>query len=468
MGENEPRVLPRVCVIGAGSSGIAAAKALHEAGIPFDCYEKGSRIGGNWVFKNDNGQSACYETLHINTSKTRMAFSDFPMDDALPSYPNHRQIAEYFERYVDHFGFRESIVFRTSVMHVERDADLWKVRLSDGRTELYDAVIVANGHHWDPRWPEPGYPGTFDGVQMHSHAYEERSIFEGERVLVVGLGNSAADIAVDASVVAKKTYLSARRGVYVFSKYLFGRPSDELFVAPYFPRPALKWFSRVFQNIRNGPMENYGLPKPDHDVLESHPTVSEELLPKLAHGKIEPVPGIERFEGKKVWFTDGSWREVDRIVWCTGYKVSFPFFDPAFFSAPENHTPPLFRRTISIDHPSLMFVGLVQPLGAIMPIAEAQSRWIVEYLTGTYDLPSKAAMRRSWERERAFVDSSFVQAPRHTLEIPFDEYLIETKLELALGRLRARLPGRAPSIPARARTARRESVQPVESNEWVA
>lgn len=450
MGRNDRTKLPRVCVIGAGSSGIAAAKALHEAGIPFDCYEKGSRVGGNWVFRNDNGVSACYETLHINTSKTRMAFSDFPMGEDLPSYPSHRHIAEYFDAYVDHFGFRDRIVFRTSVEHAALEDGLWRVRLSNGRTETYDALIVANGHHWDPRWPEPAYPGRFDGVQMHSHAYEERSIFEGERVLVVGLGNSAADIAVDASLVAEKTYLSARRGVYVFSKYLFGRPSDELFVAPYFPRPLLQAFSRLFQNIRNGPMENYGLPKPDHDVLESHPTVSEELLPRLAHGKIEPVPGIARFEGKKVHFTDGSVREVDRIVWCTGYKVSFPFFDPGFFQAVDNETPPLFRRVFSVDHPNLMFVGLVQPLGAIMPIAEAQSRWIVEYLAGGYHLPSRDAMLRSVEREREYVDASFVKAPRHTLEIPFDEYLIEAKVELGLGRLRARWHGNELPIPPRA------------------
>ena len=98
--------LPRACVIGAGSSGIAAAKALYVAGVPFDCFEKGSVVGGNWVYDNPNGQSACYETLEINTSCPRMAYSDFPMPEDYPPYAAHHQVRDYFEAYVDHFGFR--------------------------------------------------------------------------------------------------------------------------------------------------------------------------------------------------------------------------------------------------------------------------------------------------------------------------------------------------------------------------
>jgi cation diffusion facilitator CzcD-associated flavoprotein CzcO len=96
----------RACIIGAGSSGIAAAKALHEADIPFDCIEASDRIGGNWVFENKNGMSSAYEGLYINTSRDRMQYSDFPMSKTYPDFPHHTQIAKYFEDYVDHFGFR--------------------------------------------------------------------------------------------------------------------------------------------------------------------------------------------------------------------------------------------------------------------------------------------------------------------------------------------------------------------------
>ena len=165
---------PRTCLIGAGSSGIAAAKALHERGLPFDCYELSDRVGGNWVFQNKNGISSSYRSLHINTSRERMEYSDFPMPKSYPDFPRHDHIARYFDDYVDHFGFRDRIRFGVGVDHVERlDDGRWEVRTTEGETETYDAVIVANGHHWDPRMPEPAFPGsdTFEGLQLHSHAY---------------------------------------------------------------------------------------------------------------------------------------------------------------------------------------------------------------------------------------------------------------------------------------------------------
>ena len=109
----------RVCVIGAGSSGIATAKILNERGIDFDCFELSDRVGGNWVWGNTNGLSASYTSLHINTSRKRMEFSDFPMPEHLPEFARHDQIAKYFDDYVDHFGFRDRITFGVGVDHVE-------------------------------------------------------------------------------------------------------------------------------------------------------------------------------------------------------------------------------------------------------------------------------------------------------------------------------------------------------------
>ncbi len=184
--------LPRACVIGAGSSGIAAAKALYLAGVPFDCFEQGDEIGGNWVFDNSNGVSACYETLEINTSCPRMAFSGFPMPADYPPYARHDQVAAYFEQYVDHFGFRHTITFNTKVEHVSRETDgTWLVRTvgpEGEETRRYDAVLVANGHHWDPRWPEPSYPGEFNGEQMHAHDYRSGEQLDGRDLCGRGCG----------------------------------------------------------------------------------------------------------------------------------------------------------------------------------------------------------------------------------------------------------------------------------------
>src|SRR5919107_4679335 len=143
--------LPTVCVIGEGSSGIAAAKALHRRGFAFDCYEKSDRVGGNWVFKNANGMSSSYATLHINTSRERMEYPDFPMPKSYPDFPHHTHIARYFDDYVDHFGVRDRIRFETGVERAEKRPDgTFEVTDDRGGTHRYDALFVCNGHHWNP------------------------------------------------------------------------------------------------------------------------------------------------------------------------------------------------------------------------------------------------------------------------------------------------------------------------------
>src|SRR3954447_9048696 len=194
-------VLPTVCVIGAGASGIAAAKALHERGFGFDCFEASDRVGGNWVFGNRTGRSPAYRSLHTNTSRERTQFSDFPMPESYPDFPHHTQMAAYFDAYVDHFGFRERITFETLVTRAEpRPGGGWAITTDAGETREYDALIVANGHHWDPRRPEPAFPGSdrFAGRQLHAHEYarEDAELFRDRSVVVLGMGNSAMDIAV--------------------------------------------------------------------------------------------------------------------------------------------------------------------------------------------------------------------------------------------------------------------------------
>jgi cation diffusion facilitator CzcD-associated flavoprotein CzcO len=430
----------KACVIGAGSSGIAAAKALHERGIPFDCFEKSDRVGGNWVFKNSNGMSSSYRSLHINTSRERMAYSDFPMPESYPQFPHHTHIAAYFDAYVDHFGLRERITFRTGVEHVARDAAGWRVRLDTGEERRYDALLVANGHHWDPRGPEPAFPGAdeFAGVQIHSHHYtgEDPGFFRDKRVVVLGMGNSAMDIAVEASFSAAAVFLAARRGAYVIPKYVFGRPLDQLATTPKVPFKVRQKVAAGLLRAAAGDMQRYGLPKPDHAILEAHPTVSDDILSRIAHGEIVPKPNIARLTERTVAFVDGSEEPADIVVYCTGYKVSFPFFDPGFISAPDNDLR-LYRRVFHPDVEGLYFIALLQPLGATMPLAEAQSAWVCDHITGRYALPSRAAMLADIERERAVMRRRYVASKRHTMQVDYDDYLFDLKRERRRGVRRA-------------------------------
>jgi dimethylaniline monooxygenase (N-oxide forming) len=426
-----------VCVIGAGSSGIAVAKALHQRGIPFDCYECGERIGGNWVFGNTNGMSAAYRGLHINSSKRRMQFSDFPMPADYPDYPHHTQVADYFDSYVDHFGFRDHISLNTTVEHVTRRSDGgFDVRLNSGHIRRYDAVAVANGHHWDPRWPEPEFPGHFDGVQMHAHDYVDNTNLAGKNVVVVGLGNSAMDIAVESSHVAANTYLAGRRGVHIVPKYVFGRPLDEF---PNDPRIPLWLRQRLFGaliRLSSGRVERYGLPKPDHHILEAHPTISNRILDRLSHGAITPKPNIAQLAGDQVEFAGGTSCLADVIIYCTGYRITFPFFDEDFVSAPDNEIR-LYKNVITPGLENLWFIGLLQPLGASMPLAEAQARWMTAYLTGDYAFPDRNTLERVIDDDRARMARRYVASKRHTIQVDFDQYLRTVDREMSAGRDRA-------------------------------
>jgi len=442
--------LPKACIIGAGSSGIAGAKTLLQRGIPFDCFEKSDEVGGNWAFGNRNGMSAAYKSLHINTSRQRMEYPDFPMPADWPDFCHHSHIKRYFNDYVDHFGVRQHITFETAVQHAARRPDgVWEVTLEGGEAREYDALVVANGHHWDPRWPEPRFPGAFSGREMHAHEYVDTTGFEGKNVVVLGMGNSAMDIAVEASLVADNVYLAARRGAWIIPNYIFGKPSDQMPNDPRLPvRVRLGIMQKILETVQGRP-EDFGLPKPDHRLGEAHPTVSNYVLSRIQHGEIQPKPNIARLEGDRVRFSDGSVVEADIIVYCTGYKVTFPFFDASLVSAPDNDLP-LFRRCFHPELDNLFFLALLQPLGATMPLAEAQSKWIAHYLRGEYHLPSRAEVRRDIERERRRMFKRYVKSKRHTMQVDFDEYLVALDKEIRAGMARARRAGYALPVPAKA------------------
>jgi dimethylaniline monooxygenase (N-oxide forming) len=440
-------------VIGAGSSGIAAVKALTERGIAVDCFEKSDRVGGNWVFANKNGMSSAYRSLHTNTSRERMAYSDFPMPREYPDFPHHTQVARYFADYVERFGLDRWITFETGVLRAQRGSDgVWTVGLDTGETRRYDALLVANGHHWDPRWPEPAYPGRFDGIQLHSHEFVDAGDFRDKAVLVVGMGNSAADIAVESSFVASRTFVSGRRGEHVIPKYVFGRPVDQVAVSPLTPLvpfPVRHAVFRAIYRVAVGRVEDYGLPKPDHRLLESHPTLSADFLGRVAQGEVTFKGAIAGLATDRVRFVDGSEETIDVIVWSTGYRITFPFFDQDFISAPDNELF-LYRRVFKPGMDNLFFIALLQPLGPTMPIAEAQGRWIAAYLRGEYALPSITQMKSEIGRERARMRRRYVASKRHTMEVDFDDYLYALRRELKAGAARARAAGSRLPVPARA------------------
>ncbi|MGO1184210.1 MAG: flavin-containing monooxygenase [Micrococcaceae bacterium] len=418
-----------IAVIGAGASGIAALKSLKDAGLDATAFEASDAIGGNWVLDHPTGHSGAYTTLATNTSKPRMQYSEYPMPEEYPDFPRHDQVAAYFNDYADAFEIRDHIRFNTSVDHVrlpQEEGEPFALTL-DGRdeAEYFDALMVANGHHWQPQWPEsmPLGADDFGGELMHAHDYRDPSQLAGKRIVVVGMGNSATDIAVDASHHGEQTWLSVRRGAHIIPKYVLGKPFDQVGVLPGLP-DTLRWsFSRKVLRAITGEMTRYGLPKPDHKMFEAHPTVSNRILDRLAHGLITVKPVIERFDGDQVVFSNGERITADLVVFCTGYQVTFPFFDTDFLDPSGDNRMDLYLRVFHPDQPRLSFIGLVQPLGSIIPLAEMQTKLVAAYLAGDYQLPPVDTQREEIKEYRQWLEQRFVASKRHTLQVDFDDYL---------------------------------------------
>src|SRR5262249_47647703 len=191
----------------------------------------GSDVGGLWRYENDNGLSAAYASLRTNVSRSRMQYPSFAMPKSYGDFPNHSEMAAYLDDYADAYGLRDSIRFRTTVVRLEPAADSgWWITLGDGSRRKYGAVVVATGLFWSPRLP--AYPGNFDGTVRHSHEYRTPDPYAGRRVLVVGAGQSAAEIAVEVSTVAERTFMSVRGGMHVVPRWIGRRPYDGADVSP--------------------------------------------------------------------------------------------------------------------------------------------------------------------------------------------------------------------------------------------
>lgn len=426
--------LGRVAIIGAGPSGIAAGKNCITTGLECTIFDQNSAVGGNWLFSEEESHSSVYENTHIISSKTWSEYEDFPMPGDYPDYPSHRELQRYFSNYAEHFGVTPHIRFRHRVDHVtRRDDGRWRIDFTDdtgeAQAKTFDHLMVANGHHWAPKMPQ--YPGTFNGRLMHSHQFKRiDDSYRGQRVLIVGAGNSACDVAVETARVSANTCLSVRSGQWFFPKFICGIPGD-LLVAKMRPLPGrlqqklFKWTLLLLQ----GPNSNYGLPTPTSDPLAQHPTLNSDLLDFIRHGRIHPRPAVESLDGDDVVFADGSRESFDIIVAATGYRTVFPFFDASFIDYEHSTRIPLFRRMMHEAYDNLYFIGLFQPVGCIWPMADHQARLACEHIRGRYERPNDIASRIQHEVNHPHF--RFDGGSRHAMEVDYHRFRKELGAELA-------------------------------------
>ncbi|APU15379.1 MULTISPECIES: flavin-containing monooxygenase [Actinoalloteichus] len=401
----------RVCIIGAGPAGLSAARAFRRLGIPYDQYERHSDVGGIWDL--DNPGTPMYESAHFISSRKTSGFFDFPMPDSFPDYPSNRLILRYTRDFATTHGLLESIRFRTVVDAVERVDDAWRVTLDDGSRQDYRAVVCATGTTWAPRMPAPA--GEFAGEIRHSSTYRDPLEFRGRRVLVVGLGNSGADIACDAAAHAAAAFVSVRRGYHVIPKHVFGIPSDEFSErGPRLPPRIEQRLFRALLRLIQGDLTRYGLPKPDHQLFETHPLLNSQLIHHLQHGDVAIRPDVARLAGSRVRFADGSTEEIDLVLYATGYDWNIPYAEKYFDW--RDGRPDLYLTAFNRRHHNLFGLGYIEINSSAYTVFDHISNIIAQYLHDQAHAPDRAErFDRMIAADRPDLSGGirFVNSPRH-------------------------------------------------------
>lgn len=478
-----------VCVVGAGASGLAAVRNLRQRGFEVDCYERESGVAGVWNRRHD--RSPVYPGTRLITSKPGSGYPDFPVPDDWPDYPGPGHMLAYLEHYADHFGLREHVWFGTEVVRVaavDEDPDRYDVtvraqRASAARTLRYAAVVIATGSTWPPKLPR--YPGQdeFRGELMHAASYTDPLALRGRRVLVVGAGNSGCDIAAEVAPVAGACWHSSRRGYWYIPKYLEGRPADQV-LAGLEERRLPRWVRQRLAEraVRRavGDLTRFGLPKPDHRILASHPVINSQLLDQIGHGAVTPVPDLVSFGAREVRLADGRVIAPDVVVFATGYLPSPDFVDPTLLGGPGGAAVGRRSRRADRSHrvdrphrdgapggdegsgaagpptrepvgplrlrwqifppqrPTLALVGLIQPEAGLFACVHWQSALVATWLRARASAPGHAV--DFWQRygrvdDRRYHAGRLVTTTRHWYEVNRRAYL--RALEQALRELEA-------------------------------
>jgi cation diffusion facilitator CzcD-associated flavoprotein CzcO len=436
-------------VIGAGPMGLAAARNLQKQGIAFTSFELHDDVGGLWDI--DNPHSTMYDTAHLISSKRMTEFSEFPMRDSVAFYPHHTELRRYFRDFAEHFKLKSHCEFSTKVLSMEPEGSRWRLVSEckgEQQSRLFDGVLIANGTLHTPNMP--ALPGIFAGKLMHSSEYRSPSAFQGKRVLIVGCGNSGADIAVDAVHHAASVDISLRRGYYFLPKFIKGRPIDTLGGKFKLPRPLKQRMDAAMIRMIVGKPSDYGLPNPDYRLYESHPVVNSLVLHHLGHGDIKARRDIRQIDGHTVTFSDGESADYDLILMATGYLLDYPFIDRSHLNWPiGEHAPQLYLNVFHPHYNNLFMMGMIEAAGLGWEGRNQQARLVALFIREQQrgSAAGNAFKEVKQEQAGASLDGgyAYIKLARMAYYVNKDAYLQALKTHID------KLEASTPAVPAAAK-----------------
>lgn len=370
-------------VIGAGPMGLCTVRRLAEQNLPVLGIEIHADVGGLWDINNPT--STMYESAHLISSKKMTEFAGFPMGDDVATYPRHDEMAKYLRDYAREYGLYDLYRFNTRVDKVEPDRDGWQVTVtSNGLTEVIDCagVLLANGTLHEPRHGD--FKGHFDGDIIHSSEYRSADVFAGKRVLIIGCGNSACDIAVDAVHRARSVDMVVRRGYYFLPKFVAGVPTDTLGGKIRLPNRLKQMVDGTLVRLISGKPSSFGLPDPDYKMYESHPVVNSLFLHHIGHGDIKVRPAIERLTSTGAEFHDGKKADYDLILEATGYELHYPFIDEKYLNW-RGDAPALYLNVFTPHFDNLFVMGMVEASGLGWQGRDDQAQLVAKFIRARED-----------------------------------------------------------------------------------
>lgn len=417
-------------IIGAGPMGLACARNLQKQGIEFLGFELNDEVGGLWDI--DNPHSTMYETAHLISSKTMTEFAEFPMHESVATYPRHNELKAYFQEYARHFGLYDHFEFNTRVVRVEPESDGWQIVTEhDGRQQRrsFDGVLIANGTLHYPK--QPDLPGRFDGEVLHSSQYRDPSLFHDKRVLIVGCGNSACDMAVDAVHHARSVDVSVRRGYYFVPKFIAGRPADTLGGKFTLPRRLKQIVDGAIIRMTLGKPSHYGLPDPDYRLYEAHPVINAHMLHHIGHGDIIPRGDLQSVDGHTVSFKEGESAEYDLILLATGYKLDYPFIDSRHLNWGDGFAPHLYLNVFHPEYDRLFLMGMIEATGLGWEGRNEQAELVALYIrqldNGADSARHLQEVKKAHAREREDGGYAYLPLERMAYYVHKDSYLKQVR-----------------------------------------